>query len=325
MTDHEPTQFWERLDVTSWPVLDQEQTGSHETTWLIDARDGTTRWLHKNTTLHAGREQGEDWAEIVATQVGLHLGVPVAITRLCLREGRRGSLSRDVRALQFDLFSGHLVLEDCREVTDYIPHLEGEPAHDPQRPGVKRPGHSLENIRRALGGSGAPPGFAGPSEMDAFDIFAGYLLFDALVANQDRHEQNWAVLRPQLMSVAPRLCPSYDHSSSLGFAETAEKTAMRLSDPQSLHAWARKGAAGRFEHDRRPRKLSALAADALTLASGIARDHWLHRIDEIDLTPIIDPLLRDGIPEMSEQTTRFVITLLELNMERIRHELGQHR
>lgn len=325
MTSDETAAFWERLDVSSWLVLDSEQTGSHETTWLLDARDETTRWLHKNTTVHGDREQGEDWAEIIATQVGIRLGVPVALTRLCSRAERRGSLSRDVRPRKLDLFSGHLVLEDCPDVDDYIAHLEGEPAHDPRRPDTKRPGHSIANIRKALEGNGAPPGFDGPETMDAFDVFAGYLLLDALVANRDRHEQNWAQLRPQLTTMAPQLCPSYDHSSSLGFAETEAKTALRAKDPQALRAWARRGTAGRFEHAGTPHSLVRLAAEALAIASTEAQHHWSQRITEIDLTPITEPLASGVIPEMSEQTTRFVIALLELNLERIRHELGSHR
>lgn len=325
MTDKASTPRWERIDVSSWQIINSEQSGSHETTWLLDARDKETRWLHKNTTVHPDREQGEDWAEVIATQVGMSLGVPVALTRLCSREGRRGSLSRDVRPSTLDLFSGHLVLEDCREVDDYIAHLEGVPAHDSRRPDVKRPGHSITNIRKALQGSGAPPGFDGPESMDAFDVFAGYLLLDAVVANRDRHEQNWAQLRPQLTTLAPRLCPSYDHSSSLGFAETESKMALRAKDPRALEAWARRGTAGRFEYAGKPDSLVQLAGEAMTFASAEAQSHWRQRISEFELTAITDPLASGVIPEMSEPTTRFVITLLEMNLERIRHELGTHR
>lgn len=325
MTGTEDSPFWERIEISSWQIINSEQTGSHETTWLLDARDGKTRWLHKNTTVHDDREQGEDWAEVIATQVGMRLGVPVALTRLCSRAGRRGSLSRDVRPSKLDLFSGHLVLEDCRDVDDYIPHLEDDPAHDPCRPDVKRPGHSIANIRKALQGSGPPPGFDGPDSMDAFDVFAGYLLFDALVANRDRHEQNWAQLRPQLTTLAPRLCPSYDHSSSLGFAETEAKTALRAQNPQALEKWARGGTAGRFEHVGKPESLVRLAGEAMAIASTAAQKHWRRRIAEVDLTPITDSLADGVIPEMSATTTRFVTALLELNLERIRHELGSHR
>ena len=189
---------------------------------VVARRRTGSREHHRQRAFRTGR----DWAEVIASRVGAELGVPLAETRLCLRDGRRGSLSRDVRQAQYDLVGGHLALEDCRSVTDYFPHFEREPAVDPNRPDVRRPGHSLSNIRRALADCEPPPEFSGPVEMDAFDVFAGYSLFD-VVANRDRHEENWSVLRPRLRDRSPLLCPSYDHSSSLGFAETPEKLRRR--------------------------------------------------------------------------------------------------
>lgn len=312
--------FWGRLDVSSWAIADAEASGSHEVTWLIEPQDGT-RWLHKNTTVHGDFNQGEDWAEVIATLVALALGVPAAPTKLCLRNERRGSLSRDIRAPEYDLIGGHIVLEDCADVTDYIPHLEGEPAQDPRRPEVKRPGHSIGNIQRALYGTLVPPGFEGPQDMDAFDVFTGYLLLDALVANRDRHEQNWSQLRPRLLGIHSRLAPSYDHSSSLGFAERPERLASR-QNRTAVEVWCRKGTAGRFEHRGKPPTLVEVAVHALDEASGTARRHWRTQIDLLDLAPVLEPIVSGAIPERSEPTVSFVVELLNVNLERIRHELG---
>lgn len=44
-------------------------------------------------------------------------------------------------------------------------------------------------------------------------FFTGYLVFDALIQNVDRHHQNWGVIRgPE----SRRLAPSYDHGACLG-------------------------------------------------------------------------------------------------------------
>lgn len=315
---------WERIDVSSWQTSNIEQSGSHQSSWLIHPQNGV-RWLHKSTTLHSdGFEQGEDWAEVIATQVAYLLGVPVAKTRLCVRDGRRGSLSEEIHVQGHDLIGGHMVLEDCPTVTDYIPHLEGEPAEDPERPGVRRPGHNLRNIREALRGSGAPPGFAGDNVVNGFDVFVGYLLLDALVANRDRHEENWSQLRPQLSSVEPQLCPSYDHSGSLGFAERLAKLEQRRT-PEALLTWAKNGTAWRFEHARKPITLVELAVDAMCQASTAAQAFWKRRLDVVDLTLVTDPLKQGVIPDMSEPAVTFVINLLHLNLERIRHELSKRR
>jgi hypothetical protein len=70
-----------------------------------------------------------------------------------------------------------------------------------------------------------------PFDATAFDVFAGYVVLDAWVANRDRHDNNWAVLRPITLSADPlRLCGSYDHASSLGFNVTDEERSVRLAD-----------------------------------------------------------------------------------------------
>lgn len=125
---------------------------------------------------------------MLSTQVGHLLRIPVADVRLCMRHGRRGSLSRDVTPDGFDLYEGGVVLEGSG-LADYVPHREGEVAIDPDRPGVKRPGHSLRNIKRALRRVETPPEFNDTSGLSAFDVFAGFLILDAVIANRDRHEQ----------------------------------------------------------------------------------------------------------------------------------------
>ncbi len=215
-------------DVSEWTVLGAEQTGTSESRWLEEP--GTRyRWLHKDTVIpQNGVEQGEDWSEVVSTQVAMALGVPCATTRMCVRHGRRGSISLDVVARGYSLYPGATALE-LAAAPGYFPHREGEPGCDPARPTVRRPGHTPTNIKSALEGVEAPPGFEGPESLTGFDVFCGYLMLDALIANRDRHEENWAVLIPLLRSDPPRLSPSYDHASSLGYNEqdSREGTAHR--------------------------------------------------------------------------------------------------
>lgn len=57
------------------------------------------------------------------------------------------------------------------------------------------------------------------------DVFVGYLLFDAWVANQDRHHENWGVVSYEDKIY---LAPTYDHAASLGQNETDLKRAEML-------------------------------------------------------------------------------------------------
>ena len=76
-----------------------------------------------------------------------------------------------------------------------------------------RPGHSLDNIFQAAAPCLPWDAAAG---LGAVDMFCGYLVLDAWVGNQDRHDQNWAALRQTSAPGAMRLASSYDHASSLG-------------------------------------------------------------------------------------------------------------
>lgn len=238
---------WDPVDVSEWVVLRVEQRGSTRNLWLEEPGSGA-EWLHKDTTIPAnGIEQGEDWSEVLSTQVARMLGIPAARTRMCRRNGRRGSLSLSIHLDGHDLYEGLVAMERA-ELPDYVPHEEGEPAVDPNRRGVKRPGHTLGNIRIALDGVSAPPGFEGPSEVTGFDVFAGYMLLDAVIANQDRHEQNWSVLTPRLTTSPELLAPTYDHASSLGFNLRDDVRSRCARDRARLERWAERGTAGRFEH-----------------------------------------------------------------------------
>ncbi|MDO5513520.1 HipA domain-containing protein [Corynebacterium sp.] len=293
MTDAGSLRFdpWELIDVSSWPILGTEPSGSEGAQWLKDADDH--HWLHKNVEIKDVNRQGEDWAEVTSTAVANILGVPVARTRLCRRDGVDGSLSLSIRPERFDLWSGGTILLDAFPDCGYVP---GEKA----RNGVTRPGHSLQRIREALrfttSTESAPAACA-----DGFDCFVGYLLLDAIVANRDRHEENWALLVPRIGDSAPSLAPSFDHGSALGFGLTDDKRMFLLEDEQRLRKWVKKGTAWRFEHTGRPPTLVDFAVDALRHANESAQDHW---------HTVIRNAALDQIREDLSQLTDDVVMLL---------------
>lgn len=311
-----PADPWIPVDVSDWELLGVEQAGTNPVSWLQDPADDRP-WLHKSTTtpVTTGIEEGQDWAEVVATQAAVLLGVPCAETRLCLRNGRRGSLSRSVRPDGHDLNEGRVVLQSAN-APGYVPHLEGQRAVDPARPKVRRPGHTLANIRLALDGVAAPPGFIGPPDLSGFDVFVGYLILDALVANRDRHEQNWAVLRPQLLGQPVRLAPSYDHGGSLGYKIADEERERRLRNPSSMESWVRKGTAHRFEYVPPPPSLVDHAAAGASMCSSAAAQWWKGRLTKLDLTDLRTALAK-GVPGMSALAATFANELLNLNLRRL--------
>jgi len=94
------------------------------------------------------------------------------------RDGVPGLLSYDLAPAGRELQTGAVLIG---EIDDRLVPRARE-----------RLGHKLTNIKSVL----APLEAVGlPTGPSAFDQFCGYLVLDALVANRDRHEENWAVLR----------------------------------------------------------------------------------------------------------------------------------
>jgi hypothetical protein len=303
--------------VSAWPIRSVEQAGSSRNLWLEEPETGA-QWLHKDTVIPSnGVEQGEDWSEVLSTAVAAMLGTPCATTRLCMRNERRGSISRSVRPDKYSLNEGRVILEQV-EAPGYFAHTEGKPARDPARPEVKRPGHSLSNIKLALDGVLPPRDFSGSDECTGFDVFSGYMILDALIANRDRHEQNWAVLTPALLGPPEHLSPTYDHASSLGYNLTDDRRNRYIESDTELWTWATRGTAWRFEHSGTPETLVDHAAHAVSLCSEAGADWWRGQLSDLDLGPVVEALNDRAIPAMSVPAARFARELLILNLRRLR-------
>lgn len=292
------------LDVSGWQVVDEEAIGLDEKEWLRDPKTEQA-WLFKPVTEHATWVQGEDWSEKLASELGRLLGVPCARVELARRRGRRGAVSLNLRPERWEMHTGAVVLSGI--VPEYRSAARG------------RPGHSLPNIRRVLDGASPPPAAEVPEEFTAFDVFAGYMVFDAWIANRDRHDQNWALLRPPPSKGADALCGSYDHATSLGF-NLLDTKRVRIIQDDAIEVWARRGTAWRFEHgpSSRPPTLVALAADALALASAGSREYWLTRLASVTCENVTE--IVDRVPGLSEPCRTFVVRLLRTNQRRVLDE-----
>jgi hypothetical protein len=156
-----------------------------------------------------------------------------------------------------------------------------------------------------------------PNEFRAFDAFAGYLAFDALIAHGDRHDRNWAVLVPPLETEhLEALCPSFDHAASLGFTLTDETRAQHLHDG-TIPRWAGRGKAYRFEHRIGSRWLTLvdLAASAISMCGPTTRGFWRERIMSVDSDSVMK--LVAAAPDLSETARSFTVELIMVNRGRL--------
>jgi hypothetical protein len=298
----------DQVDVSAWEVVRAETSGRDEKYWLRDPNTGKD-WLFKAVTVKQGHVHGEDWAEKAVSHLADLVGIPHARIELARRGESHGLIALNLTPRSFELQEGRVLLQRFPE---YV--------HQPRR-GGEHPGYSLENIQIILEGALPPPGWEAPFDATAFDVFAGYLVLDAWVANTDRHENNWAVLRhvgdPELY-----LCGSYDHASSLGWNVLDDDRTARLAEAGRVEQWCERGIASCFERLRRQPRLTlvALAKRALDLASPAAMEHWPAMLAQVTEDAMKDALAR--IAGMSDPARIFALRVLETNRRRVLDACG---
>jgi hypothetical protein len=291
------------IDVTAWVIVEEETSGATPKLWLAEpGTDPEVHWLFKAVTVKDEHVHGEDWAEKAASHLGAFLLLPCATVELARWNAFDGCISRNLRPRSCQMQPGRALLE-----------RHSAPGYVHRSKGKEHPGHTLENIRAVLTGALPPPDSVLPFDGSAFDVFAGYVFFDAWIANQDRHDNNWSVLIPGTSTPGPtRLSGSYDHGSSLGFSMQDAKCEEMLAMEGSVERWCARGRALRMEG--RPSLIDG-AREALELASPEARAHWLkqlQRVRDADVRRVIDRISR-----MSDAQRSFAAKLLEVNRRRL--------
>ncbi|MBW0089561.1 hypothetical protein I4I73_11580 [Pseudonocardia sp. KRD-184] len=107
------------------------------------------------------------------------------------------------------------------------------------------------------------------------------------MANQDRHDQNWAVLRSTVDSLPLVLASSYDHASSVGFNLTDDKRRAVPERPDGSSHFVRRARADWFEHDPDTPKaqratLVDVAERVLRTAGWETESLWRGRLERVD-------------------------------------------
>lgn len=302
VTDH-----WPIVDVSAWTIAGEETQGRQPHRWLSH-RSRARTWLFKPVRPGRVRPLGEHIAEKVASELARLLGLPSARVELARRNHQVGCIVEDVRWSKGSMQPGRVLLPEV--VEDY----------DAENP--ERRGHNVVNIKLALDRFDSPPGSPTPAGFTAFDVFTGYLIFDALIANGDRHDRNWAVLlRPPGQPGRDALCSSYDHASSLGFTLSDSERHRRLVEG-TVAAWARRGYARQFEHrsGERRQSLVDLARVAAHLCQPNVRERWLHSVLSVDAAAVRS--LLNAAPGLSTVTRDFTQEFLMINRSRLSDALS---
>ena len=283
------------IDISQWELREDEPQGKNEKSWYRDPRTGHV-WLFKPAARRPGQPpDGREWAEKIAELLAVELDVPVAPVEFAVLDGVLGTICENANPGSNPIQSGSALL------------TSRNPSFDPRA--KDSAGHSAREIQNALRGIEPPLSFSGPRALTSYDVFCGYLVLDALIANQDRHSQNWSVV-----SVDGRrhLMESYDHGSSLSAGHKDTKRQVMTDSESAFQGFLQRGRATRFESGRHT-TLREYARMALDLGTPGALEYWLDKVDA--LTPDIIAGVVSRTHGMTGVASTFVVKLLVAERE----------
>lgn len=283
-----------------------EALGSKPKFWF---RDGEKRILFKAEE----RGTGEDWAEVVACHLAALLGLPHVVYELASEfEGeqylRPGVICENMASPPVALILGNQLLL----------------ALDPAYPTAKRfhvAQHTVDAVARIVRVLKAPPSqwmASTPNGINtAPDVFVGYAMLDAWIANQDRHHENWGALSDHELCLAP----TYDHGAALARNVRDEERNERLvtrDRNRTIAAFAERARSAFYTTSDADRALSTLDAfEAFATYSPQAREIWLNRLGAVNRDEVWAILERVPTERMSDICKRFTLELLCVNQERL--------
>jgi hypothetical protein len=154
----------------------------------------------------------------------------------------------------------------------------------------------------------------------ALDVFVGYVLLDAWIANQDRHHENWAAIAlPDEKEL--RLAPTFDHGAGLArnLSDAERKERLESRDiGQRIPHFASRARSAFYKSPTDRRTLGTVEAfDRFAQAAPAAAKIWLERIRGVTREEI-EAIIQQVPPNrMSEVARRFTLELIMANQERL--------
>lgn len=281
-----------------------EQLGTKQKFWY-----DSSSFLFKR-----GRQgTGENWAEVVAAAVAAELGLPHATYQLAQTTVSE-ELWDGVITPNFVPDGARLVLGN--ELIMPVSTSEKTTKQDRQTR------HTIPRLLALLKLPDIRPpiGWQVPADIahGARCAMAGYLMLDALIGNQDRHEENWGlIVVPGPVQI--HLAPTFDHASSLGRNETDATRTSKLTAKTPEHGVDGFVARANSQfYDRNGVRLKTIAAfDEFSKHDQDSRRYWLNRLkvlDESRFSPILERIPPAWI---SNEGKQFAIALLKVNRRRL--------
>lgn len=263
-------------DVSNWLADDSRVvSGTRTKYWLINPTNDQNA-LFKEPRANTG----EAWAELVAALIGDLIHFPTATTSLATYHNTVGSLSNNF------ISTG----EEFLEGGDLITRL------DTSFDRYKLDHYTLDTILKSL-----------PQNQGLEKAFLQIPVFDALIGNQDRHCDNWGVIRK---GEQYDMAPLYDNGASLGHLLSEVQIKRLLNNPEGLNQFTQRSFSliGLPNHKKPKHKMLlnyiyAKYPDHLTETIECLRD-----ISHNGITQIIDEIPDESMSSLQKEwVIRFIL------------------
>jgi len=261
------------------------------------------------------RGTGEDWAEKIACELAQLLGLPHVHYELAeeVQNKTPGVVCENCAPLPWALVLGNQLL---------LARDPNYPATDGRKYKVRA--HTVDAVAEIIGGLQLPPepwiGLLPQGIKTALDVFTGYLLLDAWIANQDRHHENWGALR---RGDTLYLAPTFDHGASMARNVTDQERQERLTTRDAnrrVAAFARKARSAFYAGIGNTKPMSTVEAwKAFAARTPQAASIWRERLRQLN-EQAVDQLLKEIPPHrMTTVCRQFTMELLTENQKRLVH------
>lgn len=287
-----------------------EQLGTKEKFWF-QLGEENRKWLFK----FSRENTGEHWSEKISEQICLLLEIPHVEYELAQCNGRLGVVTPNIIPEMCRMVMGNEVLHN-HDPRDYPrPCSNGERV-------VRVREHTVSRVLGCLDKSEVLPPESDfcLDDLNAGDVFCGYLMLDVLVSNQDRHHENWAIVINN-SDRSKFLCPTYDHAASLGreLLDSERKERLVTKDKnRSIGKFVTKAKSELFKFKGDKKRLSTLDAFMLAVERRErAKRFWLSKLEGVGDDRFMDIVNRVPSSIMTDVSKEFALKMIIENKRRL--------
>lgn len=227
------------VDISSWKYENINVSGSKEKRWYRSL-DTNQLALFKlpismtsDSSIGLGESTGEVWSEKICSEIGNYIGFPTHNVDI-------GALVIDDEAIEFyglngkgvqsgDKVFGALCWSFLNEDKDSLVEgadmiMDFDETYDREILQGKREIYNFDLLYRLFG------------ENNILDHLFQMIIFDTLIGNTDRHQDNFGVIRDEETG-QQKFAPLYDNSSSLGREMNEERIKLMLRDQKMFDSY----------------------------------------------------------------------------------------